>query len=265
MAKFIKNTDTVTQTYLGQEIQPSAYYQIQVQESQAWANSSSVLTDIASGLLVVAKTDSGTDDIVDVALAINWLKDELIPMNPETGGAIFSPKYAPTGWTQQMFETEFKTSTPNSIHEKDWTNTDIGWTSLKFYDANETELTDPSDIDTLTTRTDMEWMPTIDYMIKGGMIGQIESPTQPVYVWVLAAVLSPANGGPQACFSEGGINMEYQDARTKTGLDGVSGTILYYTHPQLGSGAGTNKLVFVVRHPAGYKHRLQAIFDIFRA
>lgn len=194
-------------------------------------------------------------------------------IDEETGGLKISPKYAPDGWFQQIFELEFETSRLNSIHEKDWQNNDIGWASLKFYDASENELTDQTAINTQCVRTDLDWMPDRDYMIKAGFISQIKTPLdvatqtipQDVYVWALAGVLPDIYGGVQTTFAEGGINMAYVGDRRKAGLDGVAGTILHYSHPQLGSGVGTNKIRFVCRHPVGYKHRFQVIFDIFRA
>ena len=191
------------------------------------------------------------------------------PVNADTGGFNYTPKFAPEGWYQQRFETEFETSTYNSVHEKDADNNDIGWSVLKFYKADgaggEILCTDQADATANCIRTDLEWMPNIDYMIKGGFVAQFESLDTDVYVWVQGGVLPEVYGIPPMTFTEGGINMRYVDAKNATGLDGVAGTVLYYTHPQLGSGQGTNKLRFIIRHPVGHKHRLQCIFDIFRA
>lgn len=189
--------------------------------------------------------------------------------DPETGGIQYTPRYAPPGWYQQRFETEFETSTESSIHEKDSDNQDIGWSTLKFYkddgNGNEIECVDAADAAANAIRTDLEWMPNIDYMVKGGFVAQFQQLNEDLYVWTQGAVIDPQFGIPPKVFAEGGINMRYVSAQDKTGLDGVAGTILYYTHPQLGTGKGTNKLRFIVRHAVGKKHRLQCIFDIFRA
>ena len=129
--------------------------------------------------------------------------------------------------------------------------------------GGEVECADQNDIDTNCIRTDVEWMPNIDYMIKGGWIGQLTVPASDIYVWVQGAVIDGV--GPSATFAEGGINMSYVAAQQRAGLDGVAGTILEYDgHPQLPAGSGTNRLRFVVRHTAGFRHRFQCIFDIFR-
>lgn len=187
------------------------------------------------------------------------------PVLNETGVLATSPKYAPDGWVQKLYEIEFKTSEKNSIHERDYLNQDIGWAELRFYNAAGEDITESSQavLDSDCVRTDLSWMPDQDYMIKGGLIAQIETPVENVYVWAQGAVLDDQYGGPQVTFADGGINMCYVGPRDRVGLNGVSGTMMYYTHPMLGPGAGTNKLRFVVRHPAGLKHRLQAMFEIF--
>jgi hypothetical protein len=186
-----------------------------------------------------------------------------------TGGLKLTPKFAPDGWQQQYFETEFETcnSGADSIHEKNWLNVDIGYSSLKFYkvvEEEEVECTDQTDIDAHCIRTDLLWMPPCDYAILRGKIAQKVVPSENCYVWGLGADLDAAYGGPQSVFAEGGINLTYLDSRTQVGMEGVSATILYYVHPQLGAGAGTNRIRFVVRHPVGFRHRLQIIFGLFR-
>jgi len=218
---------------------------------------------------VINKTEPRNEEQID--FENNYLPSINGPISNkdlETGGLQYTPKYAPTGWKQQRFETEFQTSQQNSIHEKNWLYEDIGWSSLKFYklvEGQEIECEDQADIDINCIRTDLEWMPDIDYMVKGGWVAQFETLDENLYVWTQGVVLPDIYGGPQFTFAEGGMNMRYIGARDKTGLDGVAGTILYYEHPLLGPGAGTNKIRFIVRHTAGKKHRLQALLDIFRA
>lgn len=187
-------------------------------------------------------------------------KVEIAQEDPETGGLQTSPKYAPKGWSQQLFETEFETSKLNSIHEKDINNNDIGWSSLKFYNASGTELTTQNDIDTNCVMTILDWMPDQDYMILSGEVGQLTVPVNSIYAWVVAAPDIPAEMGGSVVFCEGGLNLSYVPAPGKIGLSGVSGTRLNYN-----GGIGSNKIRFIFRHPAGVKHKFQAILNIFRA
>jgi len=77
MAKWIKNTTVGSKTWLGQQVAASTYYNIQTSEESNWANDSTLLTDIGSGDALVAKDDSGNNDITDVSDAINYLKDDI--------------------------------------------------------------------------------------------------------------------------------------------------------------------------------------------
>lgn len=206
---------------------------------------------------------------VNTPLPDNEIKTvELAHADPETGGVKLTPKFAPDGWHQQYFETEFETCTQNSIHEKLWTDLDIGFSSLKFYkmvSGEEVECTDQADIDANCIRTDLLWMPTYDYAIKSGFIAQKQVPSENIYVWAMGGDIDAVYEIPATPFAEGGINLQYQDARTRSGLDGVSATMMYYSHPALGAGKGTNRIRFVCRHSAGFKHRIQAVFELFVA
>jgi hypothetical protein len=188
--------------------------------------------------------------------------------DPDTGGLAVSPKWAKDGWKQQMFEIEFETSKLNSIHEKDINNVDIGWSSVKFYKdvaSVETEWTpaDQADLDDNCIRTDLLWMPDADYMIKGGQMAQNAIPSEDVYLWAVGADLDAIYGGPQLTFLEGGLNLAFAPANMLMGVDGVAASLMEYSHSVLGDGKGTNRIRFICRHSEGYKHRMQAVFEIF--
>ena len=208
---------------------------------------------------------------------------QLKEQDSETGGVMITPRYQPQGWLQQLFEIEFETSKKDSIHEKDIENNDIGWSSLKFYklDAgNEVEIVDPTqaELDTDCIRTDFIWQPTVDYQILSGQVAQKISPASDFYVWGAGIDLDPAYGGPKAIFAEGGINLAYVDGKQAVGLKGKGAPFLYTDKVKSGvdaegnptftavpTGVGSNRMRFVCRHDAGFKHRLQPIFEIFRA
>ena len=75
MAKWIKNVSGGDKTYLGQTISNNSYYQVTTSEDSLWANDSTLLIDIANGDALVARDDSGNNDITDVNKGINHLKD----------------------------------------------------------------------------------------------------------------------------------------------------------------------------------------------
>jgi hypothetical protein len=75
MAKWIKNDSGGSKTYLGQQIADGAYYQVTKTEDGLWANDNTLIVDIANGDAIVAKDDSGNNDITDINKGINHMKD----------------------------------------------------------------------------------------------------------------------------------------------------------------------------------------------
>jgi len=77
MAKWIKNSDTISHTWVGKLLTANEYYELQSHEETRWANDSQLLSDIGAAKAVVSKDDSGSNDIIDVNDGINYLKDNL--------------------------------------------------------------------------------------------------------------------------------------------------------------------------------------------
>lgn len=88
---YIKNTDTIAHVWSGQQIQPGEYYLLEGLEKPRWQNNSQLLSDIGSGIAIVARNGSGSEDIIDVATAIDFLKGEL-PKNVD-GLLIVAPTF----------------------------------------------------------------------------------------------------------------------------------------------------------------------------
>lgn len=120
MAKWIKNDSGASKTWVGQQIADQAYYEIQSSEEMVWANDSTLLTDIGSGDAVVAKDDSGSNDITDVAEGINHLKDET-PVKIDEGTPIHTYPLAESSSLRARLVGIFnKTITKNSSTDHDW-------------------------------------------------------------------------------------------------------------------------------------------------
>jgi hypothetical protein len=186
------------------------------------------------------------------ASSVNLRIDKI---DAETGGITISPKWAPEGWHQCYHEIEWETSKLNSVHDKSYNNIDNGYTVLKFYDINNNELTAQQNLDTDCVLTQIDFMPTFDYSIKSGQVAQLSSPNSAIYLWALAAP-----DLADQVFCDGGINMEFIGNKALVGLDGTAGTMMHYN-----GGVGSNKIRFIIRHQAGVKHRIQAIFEYFKA
>jgi hypothetical protein len=179
---------------------------------------------------------------------------EVINKDSDTGGMPFSPKWAPDGWHQCLHETEFELSKIGSIHEKDHNGSDLNWSTVKFYDEALNELVTQGACDSDCVWSFYDWMPPMDYAIKAGRVSQLTVPNVDVYFWAIGLPdVSPK------IFSNGGINLCFVEARDPIGLSGVSATVLPYM-----GGIGTNKIRFKFKHPAGFKHRIQIIWEVFR-
>lgn len=82
--KYIKNTTQSAKTWVGKVVDPSEYYLIPTDREIHFANDSDVLTDIASGDAIISKDDTGNTDITDIASAINYLKNDIVPIVTNT-------------------------------------------------------------------------------------------------------------------------------------------------------------------------------------
>jgi len=73
MNKWVRNDKGAIDIWASTEMQIAAYYQIQEYEENRWSEASKVLTDIHKGDLTVTKDDTGTKDITNTSLAVNFL------------------------------------------------------------------------------------------------------------------------------------------------------------------------------------------------
>lgn len=260
MAKWVKNTSGGTGTWEGQEIASSAYYQIQSSEEAKWANSSTVLTDIGSGDLTVAKDDSGSTDITDVASAINHLKDDTEPRDMD-GVKLARAKITRTGWHFQMQPIEITTSKLAGFYNKDMTESDLGFTTIKFYNSSDTELTagTQSELTANCVKTVIDWEPTQDIEVLGGTVYQSSAPATDVRAWVCAIPdLTVAQGG-SIPFVDGGLNLKYMGIGNVVDIDGKTPKLLPYSATY-----HTSKFRLILRHSTGVQHTMMMIFKLFR-
>ena len=209
--------------------------------------------------------------------------NKLSQVDPDTGALSITNNFAPKNFYQRLHEIEFSTATfGGALHDRDIDDNDTGWSSVSFYKdvlGVETKWVpvDQADLDLNCIRTDYHFMPNVDYMIKSGVVTHQEVPSQEVYMWGKMLDVDPALNA-MGIFPinvlDGGMAMSFVNARDPVGLKGVNGSMLYYggvmnsvtnTFVPTGDGLGTNRITFVMRHAAGFKHRFQAIFEIFRA
>lgn len=261
MAKWIKNTDTIDHTYAGQLIPYGTYYEIQPVEEHLWANDSTLLTDIGSGNATVAKDDSGSNDITDVATAINYLKDISNGPVDVDGAPLTRTKVTKTGWHYQCNAVEWTSAKLSSMYNKNKAESDLGYTNIKYYDNTDTELVagTQAELDSDCVKTVLTWEPPQDIELIGGTMYQSSAPINDVRLWVTAIPDLPVASGGSVPFCTGGINLKYMGSGAIYTVDGKVPKMMPYSATY-----HTNKLEITIIHPAGEKHSIMMVFQLFR-
>lgn len=293
MVKYIKNTDTVNNTWHGKEFTPGEYHLIPEVSEISWANNSVLLTAIGNGIAVVAKDDTGNADITDVNLAINYLKNKPNDMD-ESGREV--TRYAATdkGWAYLADSIEFTTSKDASVFNEDFKGNNRSTCVIRFYDDQDVEIVDEIDnndnnitytdkqdhIDNKCIKTTLTVDFDKDYDIISGMVEQLKSPEDiignlvDVRMWAIIGILDP-NGipfdpdGPGTEWSEqvtefvGGINLKFFSNDQEIKTDGRAGKKLFKIVNEA-IPYNQNQMQFIIKHPTGFKHEIMPILEYYR-
>ena len=94
--RYIKNNTNADITVEGQVISSGAYYHIQPAELIKFSTSSLLIMYISDGTCLMAKSDDGLTDIIDVSSSIDFLKGNL-PTSVEANNFPFASKTLPDG------------------------------------------------------------------------------------------------------------------------------------------------------------------------
>jgi len=261
MGKWIKNDSGGDKTWVGQLISDQAYYEIQADELTKWAHDSTLLTDIGSGDAVVAKDNSGSNDITDVSDGINYLKDIINPVDSDNAQLVRG-KVAPTGWNYQHRSFEFETSKLSSFFEEEYDGSDPGFCTMTFLkDDGQGGLTacaDQADADSNCIQTEVTWEPTFDIEMIGGDLRQLTTIATDMRLWIIAIPdLTPAQGGTKIFVN--GVNLKFLDTSESVKVDGRASKRLPYNATY-----HTNKFKYIFKHDAGTKHKLMLSMEFFR-
>lgn len=261
MAKFAKNTKQAADVWVGMTIQPNTYYELETSEYAKWANDSKVLADVASGDLIIAKKDNGSKDIVDVAEAINFLKDDLVEVDDD-GRQIIRAASTYRGWRYLARPVEFETSKLNSVYTSNWQETDRADYTIKYFDDQGAELTagTQTELDSSCVKTVITISPTFDYDLIGGHIHQHTTPTANIRMWVVAGAIQLGTAGTKEFV--GGLNMKYMGTDEQIETDGRASARMNVA--TTGIPVPTNEIQLIITHPAGHNHELMVVLEYFR-
>lgn len=175
------------------------------------------------------------------------------------GSPLQRVKITTTGWSYQLHGVEFKTSQLDSIVSKKSNGVDFGFSTIKCYDSDNIELTTQGECDTVSVKTVLDWEPTHDYEIVGGMLKQQSIPGSNVRLWVVGAPDVSEGYGGGKCFVTN-VNLSFIGIEEGVRVDGRAPKYLSYDATY-----HTNKLRLIFTHNAGLKHPMHMIFEIFKA
>jgi hypothetical protein len=194
---------------------------------------------------------------------VKLVEDDTTPRDSD-GSPLQRTKVTTTGWHYQLHGIEFETSKLNSLESKKADGSDWNFAILKFYElvnGVETQITGENltqeYLDTHCIKTVVDWEPTFDVDIIGGMLRQAAPPTESVDLWVVGAPdISAAYGGSKEFVT----NLDLELMGEGVQIDGKAPKYVPYNATY-----HTGKFRLILRHPAGFKHELHMVFEIFKA
>lgn len=189
---------------------------------------------------------------------IRYAISRLEPPKDSDGSPLWRNKITTTGWNYQLHGIEFKTSQLDSIVSKKSNGTDHGFTTIKCYDADDVQLTTQETCDTSAVKTVVDWEPTHDYEVVGGLFKMAQVPESNMRLWVVGVPDIPAAYGGSKEFVSN-VNLKFIGLEEGIKADGRAAKYLTYS-----ATLHTNKLRLILIHPAGYKHDFHMIFEIFK-
>jgi hypothetical protein len=214
-----------------------------------------LLSDIIDGKCTITFAGKESDSISGAALLLQL--GQLF--NTDSDGASLSRvKQAPSGWTYQMRSIEFESSNLTGLYNKDISLNDVGDATTKFYDVNGTLITDQTTADSQCVKDVIDIEPPYDYYLIGGTIRLSTTPTSDVRLSVVGVPDYPAPIGSKVLVQN--LNLKYLVSDGTVEVDGRASKGLLYNNPV----PHTNKIRFIITHPAGEKHQFMISLEMYK-
>jgi hypothetical protein len=205
------------------------------------------------------------DDMVDFEAHFKATANKPLEVRAKDGRQTVRDSTANRMTTFKLRAVSFYSSTVGgAVHNMNpVTGLDYGDVTVTLYDASGNAITDPTS-EASAVRTVIEWEPHYDYEIIGGYMDVPSSLRDGTSdAWFLSAIgvpdYPPAYFGSIDYISE--VNLEAISTQ-RVVSDGRAVSFLPYN---LGGAPHTNKLRFILKHPAGAKQRFQILVEHFTA
>jgi len=215
---------------------------------------------------VKTQIDRGSHDQTDVDdYEANYQSGVSVLAPKDSDGATLNrTKVTKSGHHYQLHCMEFTTSDKNSLYNKDSAGVDLGFCTLKFYNAAGTELTDQATIESTTAgvgavKTVLEWEAQHDFGITGAQLFQSSAPSDDVRLFSVGVPDVPKAFGGSVDFIIGGLNLKHLGSGGFR-IDGKTAKDLTYV-----PGQHYTKFQIIMRHAEGVKAAVHPMFDIFKS
>lgn len=273
MAKYIKNKTGTTKTYQGRSFDPNVYVEIPGSSLYDFANDLEILADILAGNC--AMSSDGSTEISDKSEQINFLKGMVLSAKDSDGALLSRVKTTKSGWHYEPRSINFVTCKPSSHYNRKHNGgsiaagTDYGDAVLRLWDASDVELVKGAEesaedfqtrVTANCTKTCLDWHPTYQLEIVGGMLQVLEPPTTDAYMWAIIAPDIPEAYGGSVPFLAGGFNLKFFKSGSIEHYDGRSAKLI---NPDFVY--NSSKFRIVVKHEPGVQIGIQVYFEHFRA
>ena len=178
----------------------------------------------------------------------------------DSDGAVMSRvKVAPAGWNYQMRGIGIKTSTLDSLDNKDSDGVDIGDATLKFYDAQGAQITTQDGMANCV-KAILDCEPPYDYYIAGGHLKSVAQVPDDVKVNFIGVPDVPAQMGGSKKFVQN-LNAKFLDPH----LGIMAGAPQAAKWLQYSATYHTNKMRVVFTHGAGVQVEFEVLMEIYKA
>lgn len=207
---------------------------------------------------ILSKEIPSNPDLVDFETNFKPSGNKKLDTRDSDGSILNRVKITTTGWSYQLHGLEFQTSQLNSIESKKDDGTDFGFTIIKCYDINNVQLITQLDCDTKSVKTVIDWEPTHDYEILGGIFRQQTIPIGNLRLWVIGAPDVPISYGGNKQFVTN-VNLKFIGLDGGLVVDGKAPKYLTYS-----SIYHSSKIRIILKHDAGLKHNINMNFEVFK-
>ena len=264
--KRLKNNSGNSKFILSRYVDNNDYYNIPVHLWLQVNDDETIREDIVSGNLIV---NNGTLDL-SVSDGLDWLsKFETNNIEIDSEGRQISRMAAgKKGWVYLAHFFELETSKDGGLFCEDYTGTSCPSLSIKFYKADDSEITGAgayaskqAHLDAECIRTEVLFKPSFDYELISGTIRLDSVSTEDCRLWVTGGVLELGAAGTKE-FARG-MNLKFLGADEVIETDGRASK--YMKKTITGLPYQSNQLKFIIKHSAGYNFKIMPTIEYFRA